>query len=277
MCIRDRAHGADEIVSKAKSAVMSAEEIEGVVENEESNYKGRRERRVVKGGEGMDRLEMFVQTFATSVAVMRGGSWLDKSLKRASITDTLSLAVCILAEMTSDPAIIRAIVANDANVENRRQVTAIVNAMLVLIVGNMLAVLGAGKHLAASLAELFMEEKQDLQRLMLLMWYLEIGGKKGKEFVADFVRHASHFFCIQLVTIWLVGKYIVTSSFSDCSKEDIEALLRIAAEEQQRRMAQSRLRESPKKTSIQIKDEVERIVQKARSFKEQRSSEDEQP
>lgn len=261
------AQGADEAVAKAKQAVLGEEEIERLFDETEDSQKGTRERLALGDGTAMPRLEQFIHSFATSVAVMRGGRFLEKPLKRESISDSLDLAVCLVAEIAADGDLLRAIATQNVDSIKRREITAVVNALLVLVVANMLAVLGAGQHLAQTVSEMFRLETDDLRRLMLLMWYMEIGGEKSGELVRDFLAHAEHSFSVRLLTLWLTGKFIMSTSLGEHSKDEAERLLRMAAEEQARRLAPHSA------AAVQVKREADRIVQAAKAIRETHGSE----
>jgi len=261
---------ANSTIEKAKAAIMAEDEIERVVTDAEAGQHGARERRALSTPTAMSRLEQFVHAFTTSVAIMRGSRWLEKDLKRQSITQCLELAVSIVAEIASDTNLVRIIAAQEPDQNRRREVTAVVNAIFVLIVAGMLAVLGAGRHLAVTLAEMFNEEKDDIKRLMLLMWYVEIGGDNLEEMVEDLVTNAKSAFIVNLITTWLYAKFVTVNSFGDSAKTSSERLLRIAAEERSRRHAllpSNYGKDEPRsqtKSALIIKAETERIVQSAR-------------
>jgi predicted phosphodiesterase len=253
------------VVEIAKSAIPSDDEIEAIVSNAEVEQQGTRERRALSKPQTMERLEQFIHSFSTSVAVMRGSRWLDKSLKQESIAQTLDLAISIVSEIAVDQNLLRTIATHVVESSLRRELAAVVNALLVLIVASMLAVLGAGQHLATTLREMFKVEQDDLKRLMLIMWYTEVGGTELKDMVEDLVYNASHSFTIRLATMWLFSKFVTANSFSNAAKIDFEQLLRIAAEEQARRYSSS---SKMKSAAYKLKEEADKVVQNARKIRE---------
>ncbi|MBL8632918.1 MAG: metallophosphoesterase [Myxococcales bacterium] len=253
------------VVEIAKSAIPSDDEIEAIVSNAEVEQQGTRERRALSKPQSMEQLEQFIHGFSTSVAVMRGSRWLDKTLKQESIAQTLDLAISIVSEIAVDQNLLRTIATHAVESSLRRELAAVVNALLVLIVASMLAVLGAGQHLASTLREMFKAEQDDLKRLMLLMWYTEVGGTELKSMIEELVYNASHSFTVRLATMWLFSKFVMASSFSHVAKIDFEQLLRIAAEEQARRYSSS---SKNKTAAFQLKAEADKIVQNARKLRD---------
>lgn len=250
---------AEATISAATKAIATEDELERSIENAETAQKGSRERRALCKSNTMEPLEQFIHSFSTSVAVLRGSRWLSQSLKQTSIDQILDLAMSIVAEISTDKNLLNAIASQGFENEMRRNVAAIINAMLVIVVSNMLAVLGAGKHLTITLREMFNCEVDDLRKLMLLMWYTEIGGSGLEEMVKNLARNANHTFTIRLAYCWLFSRFVTVKSYGTASAGDAEKLLRIVAEEQVRRHSDNR------KPSAEIKAEAERSVGAARA------------
>ena len=258
-------------IEKANAAILHEDEAEDFISAQERTQNGARESRALRETESMHQLEQFIHSFATSIAVMRGSRWLDKELKRESISQGLDFAISIVAEIAADEQLLRAIANQELEPGRRREVIAVVNAVLVLVVANMLAVLGAGQHLTTSLRDAYYQEKDDIKRLMLVMWYAEVGGAELEVIVEDLVQQASHAFTVRLATFWLYSRYVMTNSFGGSSKSSAEHLLRIAATEQTRRYSSARRPDEKNiypmfgvSTSTNIKTEAEKIIQKAK-------------
>ena len=262
---------ANTTIEKANAAILPEDEAEDFISAQERTQNGTRESRALRETQSMHQLEQFIHSFATSIAVMRGSRWLDKELKRESISQGLDFAISIVAEIAADEQLLRAIANQELEPARRREVIAVVNAVLVLVVANMLAVLGAGQHLTTSLRDAYYQEKDDIKRLMLVMWYAEVGGAELEVIVEDLVRQASHAFTVRLATFWLYSRYVMTNSFGGSSKSSAEHLLRIAATEQTRRYSSVRRPDEKDiypmigvSTSTKIKAEAEKIIQNAK-------------
>ena len=251
--------GADDSVARAQAASLAEDDVEQFVCEVEQKQSGSRARRAMSRPGAMDPLEQFIYSFSTAVAILRGNGFLDKSIKQESVQQVLDLAISIIAEISVDKNLLRAVAGQEFDESLRRDIATVINAILVLVVSRMLAVLGAGKHLTTTLREAFNTETDDLKRLMLLMWYAEVGGTGIDEMVTTLVRMATHAFTVRLTYAWLFTKFVTVRSFGSGSTKDAERLLRIVAEEQVRRLSDN------KRSAVEIKAETERSVQNARS------------
>lgn len=257
--LRGSTLGADATVAKAQAAFLAEDEVEQLVCEAEQSQSGSRARRAMSRPGAMEPLEQFIHSFSTAVAILRGSGFLDKSIKQESVQQVLDLAISIVAEISVDKNLLRAVAEQESDESLRRDIAAIINAVLVIVVSSMLAVLGAGKHLTTTLREMFNTETDDLKRLMLLMWYAEVGGTRIDEMVTALVRAATYAFTVRLTYAWLFTKFVTVRSFGSASAKDAERLLRIVAEEQVRRLSDN------KTTTVDIKAETDRVVQTARN------------
>jgi predicted MPP superfamily phosphohydrolase len=247
----------DEAVQTARQQVPSESDLDETIERAESNTRGGRQRRL-RATTTDDRARS-IGAFLTSITILRGSTWLAGSDKKTAVKEVVDQAGILLGSMIRDKQAVAQIVAALVGPGHKRQMTAVVAAILVVIIGSLLASIGGGPHLSITIGELMEEEDDEVRRILLAMWYAEAGGHDVKGRILAVVRRTSSIVALQVIEMWIRTQYVRALTFAHVTVGDVEAILRAVVEERIRRAA------SKRQPAFEVADLVDRELREAKS------------
>lgn len=248
---------AEEGVAGARAAVPNDAAVEDSYAGAEKSRADVKRTRLTRGADGLHAINLFREHVFVAIALLRSNMWLRVDNKRAAVQKSVDLASRLAAEMALNEDVLRFLAPPGASTGDKALIISVMNAVLLMVVGAMVAAVGSARHLTSAIMEVFDSEADDLKRLFLVMWYSEAGGADSAGMVRRYVERATTVSALQLAEMWMTMRLINSWTFGGSSAEQDEQLLREIATT---RLAQMGAGSGPGAA----KDKAEKIVQGVR-------------
>ena len=109
-----------------------------------------------------------------------------------------------------------------------------------------------------------MTERDELRRLLLLMWYSELGGDGTPVILDKLLEETSSNTVVGMLEYWLAVRFVNSVSFGSTEATTVESMLR--------QTVQERMRRTSNRSAIEIKILADQQIQHTRKLKLQHSS-----
>jgi hypothetical protein len=255
----------EDAVSRAKKGALSDDEMGHVISTVESTQAGTRLHRVRHGKEGLEALGQSIYQFMSAVGVLRSSMWLTKEAKLAAVKEAVDLATVLVAEIVRDEQLTAAIMdlVSPNWRSSKKELAGFISATMLLILGHIIAETGGARHLGTTVREMFMTEADELRRLLLLMWYSELGGEGTSALVDKLLEETSSNTVVGMLEYWLTVRFINSVSFGSTDALTLESMLR--------QTVQERMRRTSNRSALEIKILADQQMQQTRKLKLQHS------
>ncbi|HYH96116.1 metallophosphoesterase [Hyalangium sp.] len=260
------ANSPENVVSQARAGKLSDDQMGEIISKAESSRVGMRFQRVRHGKEGLEALGQSIYQFISAVSVLRSSMWLHREAKLSATRMAVDLAATLVGEMLRDEELTSAIMDDVAPrwKGSKNALSGFIGAVILLIVGHLVAQSGGAKHLSPTLREAFLAETDELRRILMLMWYSELGGPDMDVLIARLLEETSSNTVIGMLEFWLTTRFITSVSFGSTSSDALERVLRLVVQEKLHRFA--------KLPAIEVKRRAEAQMQEARKLKLQHTA-----